>query len=59
MIKRMLKVPMQIGFSEEILIRGIKSHFKQKPFSDLEASPMMVDFGDHTYVKKNYFAAQY
>ena len=23
------------------------------------ASPMMTDFGDHTYIKKKYFAAQY
>ena len=42
----MLNVPMHIGFNK-------------KSFQIWMASPMMVDFGDHTCQKKMYFATQY
>ena len=35
-----------------------KSYLKQKFFTWM-ASRIMVDFGDHTYIKKDYFAGQY
>ena len=50
-VKRMLNVPMHI----------VKK-YKLEAFNFFQtwmASPLMLDFGDHIYVKKFYFATQY